>query len=77
MVKSEDGFEKKLNRLQEIVDMLENENTTLEQSMKVFEEGVKISKDLSGQLDQVKQKIEVLKKDAQGNLKLKPFEEEK
>ena len=71
----ETGFEARLARLQEIVSILENENTQLEESLSVFEEGVKISRDLSETLDNIKQKIEILKKDAEGRLQLKSFDE--
>lgn len=70
------GFEARLARLQEIVSILENENTPLEESLAVFEEGVKISKELSETLDNIKQKIEILKKDAEGKLQLRPFDEQ-
>ena len=71
------GFEAGLARLQEIVLLLENENTPIEEALRVFEEGVRLSKELGGQLDNIRQKIDILKKDAEGSLQLLPFEEEK
>ena len=71
------GFEAGLARLQEIVLLLENENTPIEEALRVFEEGVRLSKELGGQLDNIRQKIDILKKDAEGSLQLRPFEEEK
>ncbi|MCK5357839.1 MAG: exodeoxyribonuclease VII small subunit [Elusimicrobiales bacterium] len=68
-------FEKNLNKLENIVEKLESEDTPIEKSLEFFEEGVKISKELSGKLDEVKRKIEVLKKDASG-IKLEEYEEE-
>ncbi len=68
-------FEKNLKRLENIVENLESEDTPIEKSLKFFEEGVKISKELSGKLDEVKRKIEILKKDASG-IKLEEYEEE-
>ncbi|MCK4936166.1 MAG: exodeoxyribonuclease VII small subunit [Elusimicrobiales bacterium] len=68
-------FEKNLTKLENIVEKLESEDTPIEKSLEFFEEGVKISKELSGKLDEVKRKIEVLKKDASG-IKLEEYEEE-
>lgn len=70
-------FEAKLARLQDIVLLLENESTPIEEALKAFEEGVSLSRELGEQLDNIRQKIEILKKDAEGRLQLRPFEEEK
>ena len=76
MVKKEKNFdfEKNLSKLENIVEKLESEDTPIEKSLEFFEEGVKISKELSGKLDEVKRKIEVLRKDASG-IKLEEYEE--
>lgn len=55
-------FEKQLSRLEEIVEQLENEQTDLDSSVKLFEEGMVLSKDLSKKLETVKFKVEELKK---------------
>jgi exodeoxyribonuclease VII small subunit len=68
-------FEEKLKRLQEIVRILENENTPLEESIKLFEEGVEISKELNEKLIEVKGKIEVIKKDAENKIKLEELKD--
>ena len=68
-------FEKNLKNLENIVEKLESEDTPIEKSLEFFEEGVKISKELSGKLDEVKRKIEILRKDASG-IKLEEYEEE-
>ena len=68
-------FEEKLKRLQEIVRILENENTSLEESIKLFEEGVEISKELNEKLIEVKGKIEVIKKDAENKIKLEELKD--
>lgn len=69
-------FEKKLEKLEEIISKLENPSLELEQSAKLFEEGLTLSKELSAQLDEVKNKVEILKKQG-AELKLETFEEEK
>jgi exodeoxyribonuclease VII small subunit len=68
-------FEEKLKRLQEIVRILEDENTPLEESIKLFEEGVEISKELNEKLIEVKGKIEVIKKDAENKIKLEELKD--
>ena len=55
-------FEKQLTRLEEIVEKLETENTDLDVSVKLFEEGVLLSKELSKKLETVKFKVQELKK---------------
>lgn len=68
-------FEKSLKRLEEIVGKLEEGNAPLEESLKLFEEGVKISRLCTVKLEEAKKKVEILvKKD--GEMKAEPFEEE-
>ena len=56
------NFEKQLSRLEEIVAKLEEEQTDLDASVKLFEEGVTLSKELSQKLETVNFKVEELKK---------------
>lgn len=56
------SFEKQLSRLEEIVEKLEAEQTDLDASVKLFEEGVALSKELSQKLETVKFKVSELKK---------------
>ncbi len=51
------SFESALERLKEIANLLESNNTSLEESMALFEEGIKLSKECSDILDNAKQKI--------------------
>lgn len=53
-------FEKKLNRLEEIVGKMESGDLTLEDSLKFFEEGVKLSRECNTQLSQAEQKVKTL-----------------
>ena len=62
---SHEPFEKSLERLETIVRHLETGEKGLEDSLKLFEEGAQLSRDLSGRLDVVKQKVEVLVKEGQ------------
>ncbi len=69
-------FEKKLNRLEEIVQKMEKGELSLDESLKLFEEGVKLSRDCHGQLTtaeaQVKKLVSV---DDKGNAVTEKFEE--
>lgn len=61
-------FEKKLSRLEEIVGKMESGDITLEESLKFFEEGVKLSRECNTQLSQAEQKVKMLLSvDAGGN----------
>lgn len=53
-------FEKKLNRLEEIVGQMETGDLTLEDSLKFFEEGVRLSRDCNTQLLTAEQKVKLL-----------------
>lgn len=53
-------FEKKLSRLEEIVTKMEGGDLTLEDSLRFFEEGVKLSRECNTQLAQAEQKVKVL-----------------
>lgn len=60
-------FEKKLNRLEEIVGKMEGGDLSLDDSLKLFEEGVKLSRECQAQLSVAEQKVKVLLKfDDQG-----------
>lgn len=53
-------FEEALGRLEEIVDELEKGEASLEQSLKLFEEGIQISRFCGEKLDEAERKVEVL-----------------
>lgn len=53
-------FEKKLNRLGEIVESMEEGDLSLDQSLKLFEEGVKLSRKCNEELDKAEQKVRLL-----------------
>ena len=72
----EKNIEHSLKRLEEIVGILEKGEVSLEESLKLFEEGVKISGKCSTILDNAEQRIEVLTRSASGKLVTAPFEED-
>jgi exodeoxyribonuclease VII small subunit len=67
-------FERSLARLEEIVRKLENTNLSLDDAMKLFEEGVVLSRDCQKQLEQAEGRVEILMKKAGGDLAVEPFE---
>ena len=68
------AFEAALRRLEEIVASLEGENESLEKSLTLFEEGVKLTETLRSHLETAEQRIQVLMKDADGKMSAKDFE---
>jgi len=59
--KNDDNFEDKLKRLEEISDILENEEVSLNEAVKLFEEGVSLSKECMLSLKGTELKITELK----------------
>lgn len=53
-------FEKKLGRLEEIVQKMEKGDLALEESLKLFEEGVKLSRECHGRLNEAEEKVKKL-----------------
>lgn len=68
-------FEKKLGRLEEIVQKMEKGELALEDSLKLFEEGVKLSRECQVQLGQAEAKVKQLVEfDCDGRPVLKDFQ---
>jgi exodeoxyribonuclease VII small subunit len=66
-------FEDCLARLEQIVTALEAGNLPLEESLKVFEEGIAMARHCQRYLDDAHRRIEILAKDASGAATTKPF----
>ncbi|MCK5737737.1 exodeoxyribonuclease VII small subunit [bacterium] len=64
------SFEASMARLEEIVDLLDSGELPLEDAMKIFEEGMKLSHFCSDKLNQVEKRIQVLTKQEDGNFQL-------
>lgn len=58
--KKEEKFEDKIVKLEEIVSELEKGNLSLDDSVKKFEEGIKISKECNEMLESAEKKISIL-----------------
>ena len=71
----EPSFEKALDSLEKIVEKLEEGNLSLEETLKKFEEGVKLSRLCERKLAAAQKKVSMLTRDEGGNLKEVPFTE--
>jgi len=67
-------FEKALAELEAIVAKLEKEGTSLNDSLALFEKGVKLARFLRTELDKAERKVEILLKDEKGGMKAEEFE---
>jgi exodeoxyribonuclease VII small subunit len=68
-------FEDCLTRLEQIVGALESGTLSLEQSLKVFEEGITLARHCASYLEDAERRIEVLAKDEAGALTTRPLGE--
>ena len=66
-------FEDCLQQLEKIVEQLERGDLPLEQSLKLFEEGVRLSNSCRQELESAEGKVEILMKQG-GKLQPEPFE---
>jgi exodeoxyribonuclease VII small subunit len=64
----EKTFESALGELELIVKQLEQGDLDLEESLKLFEKGVKLSRECRERLAKAERRIEILLKDSNGNL---------
>src|SRR5208282_6552185 len=69
-------FEQSLARLEEVVRKLESANLPLDQAMKLFEEGMQLSRDCQKQLEEAEARVEILMKKAGGGMMAQPFDPE-
>lgn len=74
--KGKKTFENALSQLESIVARLENGDLPLEDSLKLFEEGIKLSRFCNQKLNEAQKKVEVLLKGNGGKLEPRPFEPE-
>lgn len=76
MAKKDQGkkkFEEALEDLERVVERLESGELSLDDSLAAFEEGVRLVKYCNQKLTEVERKIELLVKDKEGKLQLKPL----
>jgi exodeoxyribonuclease VII small subunit len=70
---SEVKFEECLTRLEQIVGALETGNLPLEESLKVFEEGITLARRCARYLEDAERRVELLVKDDAGETTTRPF----
>jgi exodeoxyribonuclease VII small subunit len=70
------NFETSLEELERIVRELEQGELTLEKSLELFEQGVKLSRECQERLNQAERRIEILMRDNQGRAVVRPFDPE-
>ena len=68
----EPTFEQALEALETLVERLEKGELALEESLKLYEEGIRLSRLCHGKLEEAEGKIEMLLKDARGEPALDP-----
>ena len=63
MAKKSENYEMMLNKLKEIIAKMENGNIALEDSMKLYEEGISLTNKLYKTLKESENKIRILQKE--------------
>ncbi len=66
-------FEESLKQLETIVSRLERGDLALEESIKLFEEGMKLSTDCKDQLENAEGKVQILMRQRDGSLDPQSF----
>ena len=68
------SFEKALEDLENIVEKLEKGGLSLNESLALFEKGVKLARYLRDELEKAEKKVEILLKDEKGEIKEKSYD---
>jgi exodeoxyribonuclease VII small subunit len=70
---NKDSFEVRMARIEEIIRALESGKAPLDESLALYEEGVKLISGCSSMLDEAERKIKLLSKRADGTVEEKDF----
>lgn len=76
MARKKEKFEEALQKLEAIVAQMEEGDLPLEETLKAFEEGVRLARFCASKLDEAERKVEKLMRDQAGKLQTTPFSEE-
>ena len=76
MAKKKEKFEEALQKLETIVTQMEEGDLPLEETLKAFEEGVRLARFCASKLDEAERKVEKLMRDQAGKLQTATFSEE-
>jgi len=71
---AKERFEDALNKLEKIVSKLEDGEIPLEESLKLFEEGIRLSRLCNQKLEEAEKRVEILMKGKNGVIKPRPFD---
>jgi exodeoxyribonuclease VII small subunit len=71
---AKEKFEDSLIKLEKIVSRLEEGNIPLEESLKLFEEGIRLSRICHQKLEEAEKRVEILLKGKDGVLRSQPFD---
>ena len=74
MAKKNKSFEDALSRLEEIVNIIEEGELSLDDTVKLYKEGVELASLCGGKLTDAKQQVTMLSADLDGQISEKPFE---
>jgi len=74
MAKSEKKFEDELKDLEAVVARIDSGELSLEESIDAFERGIGLVRALNHKLDEIEKKVEVLVRNAQGELRTTPYQ---
>ena len=67
------SFEESLTKLEEIVAQLERGDLSLDDSVKLFEDGTRLSTECRKQLEEAEGKVELLVRQRDGSMRREPF----
>ncbi len=73
MARKKKTYEEAAERLEEIVEKLENSDVSLEESINLYKEGMELTLLCRQKLEAVRQEVDELKKNFDGSFSLKPF----
>lgn len=69
-----ENFESSLTELEDIVKKLEEGDVSLDESLSLFEQGIKLSKVCQKMLDDAEKKVSVLMSNGDGEMEKKDFD---
>ena len=71
--KTEKSFEESYSRLEKILEKLESEDVTLEETIKLYEEGLTLTKFCYEKLNNAELRIKEINKSLKGELEIKDY----
>jgi exodeoxyribonuclease VII small subunit len=76
VARKKEKFEEALQKLETIVTQMEEGDLPLEETLKAFEEGVRLARFCASKLNEAERKVEKLMRDQAGKLQTTSFSEE-